>query len=153
MIHWETVKEDFQWDGSLRDICITPATIDDWRIIYPLLTTYAGVEFSVDGMRHAFPAKVDAIFDLRSTSGPALQIRAGRIAIVFHFFTPGEIECDFDSREVSSQADLDALLGFVRQLGKATQKRVIITPENLRENPIVSYSVKTDSFKYHEAVC
>jgi hypothetical protein len=45
---------------------------------------------------------------------------------------------------------LDALLGFVRQLGDVTRKPVAITPENLPEQPIITYEPEKGEFHYHE---
>ncbi|MDR3458650.1 MAG: hypothetical protein P4N60_14465 [Verrucomicrobiae bacterium] len=152
MIPWETVKDDFRWDGSLRDIYITPATMDDWGAVYVLLRDYPDAEFLVDGGKQPLPPKTERIFELHATSSPMLRIQAGRALVVFHFLSSEEVECDVDPREVVSQADLDALLGFVRQLGEATKKKVVITPENLRSEPIISYSPETGAFQYHQAV-
>ncbi len=60
-----------------------------------------------------------------------------------------EIECDIDPREIASQADLNALLDFVRRLGDKTQKQVVITPENGRHEPILTYAPDSKTFEYH----
>jgi hypothetical protein len=66
---------------------------------------------------------------------------------VFHFFSEGEIECDIDPREVTSQADLDAVLSLMRQLGDATKKQVILTYENCSNSPLLSYLPTTQEFR------
>jgi len=76
-----------------------------------------------------------------------LRFRVGRALVVFHFFSEEEIECDVVPHEISSQTDLDALLGFVRQLGDMTHKRVVITPENGRERPFISYDPESRDFE------
>ena len=148
MISWDKCKEDFQWDGSWRDIYISPASFDDWRAIYPFLRSQPGIEFSAEAGSCDAPSTIDASFFANSRL--TLRLRAGRILVVFHFFTPEEIECDIDPREVASQTDLNSLLEFLRQLGDLTRKRAIITPENLPDRPIISYDPETRDFQYHE---
>ena len=150
MISWDTCKEDFRSDGSLRDIYISPATLADWRAIYPLLRAFPAVEFSVDGVVQPPPPTVDQVFAVRSSASPVFRFRVGRALVVFHFFSEEEIEWDVVTHEISSQTDLDALLGFVRQLGDATHKRVVITPENGRERPFISYDPECRDFEHHE---
>ena len=78
-----------------------------------------------------------------------LRLRIGRALVVFHFFAEDEIECDLAPNEIESQADLDALLGFVRQLGDATHKKVAITPENVREQPFITYDPESKAFEHY----
>jgi hypothetical protein len=150
MIQWETCKDDFRWDGSLRDIYITPATLGDWQALYPLLRDYPEVEYSVDSVAQPPPASVEQVLAIRPSGSPMLRVKFGRTLIVFHFFSDEEIECDIDPRQMTSQTDLDSLSGFVRLLGDTTNKRVVITPENVRDEPFISYSPETRMFKYHE---
>ena len=146
MIRWDAVKEEFAWDGSLRDIYIAPATVDDWAAIWPLLREYPLAEFSVDSQKQPAPATVQEVFALRAFGNPMLRLKAGSVRIVFHFFSTGEIECDIDPREIKSQPDLDALLAFVQQMGDKTGKGAIITPENSREEPFITYDPQTQDF-------
>lgn len=138
---------DFGWDGSLRDIYVAPASLDDWRTIYPLLRSQSDIEFVTGAGVRDIPETLDGSFfaDVR----PTLRFRIGGVLVVFHFFTPDEIECDIDPREVTCQAQLDSLLAFVRQIGDLTHKQAVLTPENLREEPIISYDPKTKTLKYH----
>jgi hypothetical protein len=150
MISWDTCSEDFRPDGSLRDIYITPATLADWRAIYPLLHDSSALEFSVDGVVQPPPATVEQAFAIRPAASPMLRFRVGRALVVFHFFSEEEIECDVSPHEITSQSDLDALLGFVRELGDTLRKRAVITPENSREHPFISYEPESREFEYHE---
>jgi len=147
MISWDTCKEDFRRDGSLRDIYVTPASLGDWRAIYPLFRRQSDIEFLTETGVLEIPENLDVSFfaDVR----PTLRFRVDGVLVVFHFFTPDEIECDIDPREVTCQAQLDSLLAFVRQLGDLTHKQAVLTPENLREEPIISYDPKGKTFKYH----
>lgn len=149
MISWETCSQDFWSDGSLRDIYVTPASLADWRAIYPLLQGYPAVEFSVDGIFKPLPSSVDEVFALRPSGTPMLRFRVGRTLVVFHFFSMEAIECDVSPQEITSPVDLEALLAFVRQLGEVTQKRVAITPENLPERPFITYDPNSREFEHH----
>jgi hypothetical protein len=150
MISWDTCKDDFRWDGSLRDIYIRPASLDDWRTIYPFLRSQSEIEYSTESGASVVPEVIEASFF--ENSRPTLRFRVGGILVVFHFFTPDEIECDIDPREVTCQSDLDSLLAFLRQLGELTRKRAVMTPENLPDEPIISYDPKTRTFRYHPSV-
>ncbi len=152
IIRWDTCKEDFRGDGSLRDIYITPATLADWQAVYSLVRGYSGVEFLVDGAVQLLPDSVEQAFAIRLSASPMLRFSIGRVLVAFHFFTSEEIECDFVPNEVTSQVDLDALLAFVRQLGDATSKRVVITPENVSEHPFITYDPQIREFEHHEVV-
>jgi hypothetical protein len=152
MIDWSTCKGDFCADGSLRDIYITPATLADWRTLYPLLRSFHGAEYSIDGVTKPPPDSVEQVFETRRVASPMLCFKGGPAFVVFHFFTDGEIECDFVPNEITSQADLDALLGFIRQLGDATRKRVIIRPESRSNEPFISYAPESEQFEYHTIV-
>jgi hypothetical protein len=149
MISWETCKKDFRADGILRDIYITPATVDDWRAAYRLICAYPGAEYSVAGVVQPPPTLVEQVFAVRP-SGPMLRSRAGRAFVVFHFFSDQEIECDIDPSEIASERDLDALISFMRQLGDVTRKRVLITPESCPEVPFVTYDPERRKVEHHE---
>ena len=148
MISWDTCKEDFRWDGSLRDIYITPASLCDWEAIYPFLRSQSGVEFTTVAGSCDAPATITP--SLFTGSRPMLRFRVGGILVVCHFFTPEEIEFDIDPREVTTQAHLDSLLAFLQQLGDRTRKRAVLTPENLPHGPIISYDSETRQFEYHK---
>jgi hypothetical protein len=150
MIRWDTCKEDFRSDGSLRDIYITPATLTDWRAVYSLLRDFPTVEFSVDGVVQQPPTTVEQAFAVRPSANPMLRFRVGRTLVVFHFFSEDEIECDVSPHEITSQTDLDALIDFVRQVGDIVHKRVVITPENVREQPFIAYEPVSREFEHYE---
>jgi hypothetical protein len=148
MIYWDTCKQHFKWDGSWRDIYVAPASLNDWEAIFPFLRVQQGVEFLRESRAVSLPEALDASFF--SEARPTLRFRVGGVLVVFHFFTPEEIECDIDPREVTGQASLDAVLAFMRQLGDLTRKRVVLTPENGIEHPIISYDSANKEFEYHE---
>jgi hypothetical protein len=150
MISWDKCKQDFQWDGSWRDIYITPASLDYCRAIFPFLRVQPEIEFLRESGPACVPDAIDASFFTESR--PTLRFRLGGVLVVFHFFTPDEIECDIDPREVTDQTGLDAVLAVMRQLGDLTCKRAVLTPENASHLPIISYDPESREFQYHEVV-
>lgn len=120
--------------------------------MYPLLRDYLGAEYSVGGVVQESPNRVEQAFANSSSGIPLLRIQVGAILVVFHFFSDDQIECDIDPREITSQSDLDVLVGFMRWLGDAVRKPVLLTPENGREHPIITYVPDRKEFHYHEVV-
>jgi hypothetical protein len=149
MIDLATIKSDFECDGSVRDIYIMHCTLDDWAKTYEVLAEWPRSEFFVDDIAQPPPSRVEDVFALIEKSAALLRVRVGNSVVNAHFFWAEEIECDIDPREVTSQAGLDALLDFIRQLGDATGKRFMLSPENLPESPFLSYWPQTNCFELH----
>jgi hypothetical protein len=147
MILWQNITTEFVRDGSLRDIYVTPACLEDWRRFYLLLISFPGNDFSINGVTTTAPAAVDEIFDLQLFSQALLCVRVETLVINIHFFTTEEIEADFDPAEVASETEFAALLGFVRRVGDAVQKPILVTPENLPTHPFITYSPATGEFR------
>jgi hypothetical protein len=150
MIRWETCRRDFEPDGALRDIYVHGTSIEHWRTFYGMLRATDGLEYSVDGKPRDLPASADDAFAARSTSNPMLRFRVGTATVVCHFFTVDEIEMDIDPREVTSQAALDELLGFLRRVGDTVGRTVILTYENDEQRPFITYEPGRREFEYHE---
>ena len=150
MIAWSKIERDFEWDGSLRDIYIRPATLEDWRAVFRIVKVIPTAEFRIDGELEAMPQEVDEAFGMRARKHPTLSVKAGGVTIVFHFFTEEEVECDIDPREVKSQSDLDAVLAFIKMIGDAAGNPVLLTPENLPGSEILRYEPSSQRFRYAE---
>ena len=148
MIAWTNVKSDFEWDGSLRDIYVRSATLEDWRAVYRVLKKSPDVELRFDGASSALPDDIGDVFAMRAKKSPTLSVKVGSATAVFHFFTEEEIECDIDPREVRSQADFDAVLAFLKRIGDSVGKPVLLTPENSPEAEILRYDPNFQEFKY-----
>ena len=151
MIAWRQVERDFDWDGSLRDIYVRPAALEDWSLVCRVLKKRPGVEFRLDGELAPFPEDIAHVFALRSTKSPMLSVKLGAVTAVFHFFTEDEVECDIDPREVKSQVELDGVLAFLKEIGDVVAKPVVLTPENCPESEIVRYEPSSQTFRYAEA--
>jgi hypothetical protein len=148
MIAWTTVEGDFEWDGSLRDIYVRSATLEDWSAVYCVLKKSPEVEFRFDGEAAALPEDIGDLFAARAKKTPMLSVKIGSVTAVFHFFTEEEVECDIDPRDVKSQADLDSVLAFLKEIGDSVGKPVLLTHENAREAEIFRYEPDSQQFMY-----
>jgi hypothetical protein len=151
MIAWSQVERDFDWNGSLHDIYVRPATLQDWSVICRVLKKLPGVEFRLDSELTPYPEDIAHVFALRSKKSPMLSVRLGAVTAVFHFFTEEEVECDIDPRSVKSQIELDEVLAFLKLIGDAVAKPVMLTPENCPESEIVRYEPSSQKFRYTES--
>lgn len=128
-LQWESVRRDFSFDGSWRDVCVREAGLDMWRAGIEALRAAGFVgRYQVGDTRADFPADVAAAFG--SESGATFIVHAGTVELRCHFFTLDEIEFDLDPRDIKGQCELDALLHFMRVLAAEARADVFLTAEN-----------------------
>ncbi len=140
MIDWRAIAPDFAWDGSWRDIYVLETSEADWQAVWEILRRWSPAPiFSAGGTVEPMPDRVAGLFEQRERA-PFLRVVAEGITLNCHFFGPGEIEFDCDPREVTGPMQAETLAGFMRVLGEATKKKVILTPENLQTSAIARYS-------------
>ncbi len=89
------------------------------------------------------PQTAAQVFGGRDSVLSYLGVRVGGLLFNCHFFTDEEIEFDLDPREVKGQDTLDAVLTFMRGIGQAVGKRVILTPESLVVVLLARYASET----------
>jgi hypothetical protein len=137
VLDWKIQSGDFERDGSLRDIYVQSTTLDDWKALLGLLPkrNYPA-RLLRSGVAVAVPADVRSLFD--GADRPLLTFLIANIELDCHFFTPGEIELSF-APDGMTEATLRALLAFMIDIGEATGKAVLMTPENAPETPIFTY--------------
>jgi hypothetical protein len=136
-LNWAAQKADFAPDGSLRDICVENASLEDWKLVVAqIFDRDYGARLERRGVVVAVPEDFDSLFDLNL--GHRLSFTVGGVSFFCHFFAPTEIELSFAPEQVSKTALRD-LLAFMIDLGDATKKLVVMTPENCREGPIFRY--------------
>ena len=154
MIRWETCKRafsEFIGEGSLRDIYVLDTTIEDWRTLFAQLQIRFKLSYVVDGTDRQLPLTVDEIFATREQACPTLSFLVGDIWVVTHFFTPDEIEFDIAARDVTSQASLDHLLGFLQLIGDTVRRTVLLTPENDERHPCITYNPVQGEFAFYKS--
>jgi hypothetical protein len=128
---WTQIAADFVWDGSLRDIYVLGTTEADWDNILARLRRFEPPPvFTVDNVVQAMPMQMAAVFSLRDKQQPMLTVMAGQAVLNCHFFGADNIEFDCDPRDITGPPQAEMLAGFMRLLGQATRKSVILCHEN-----------------------
>jgi hypothetical protein len=125
--------DDWEANGSLRDVYVFDTTIEDWeRALAAVNRTGWRQSYEESGVAAIPPPTVDRIFERAREGSVLLRVwPSQRVCANCHFFTPEEIELDLDPREVTDQASLDDVCELVRVLGQATGKTVVVTHENV----------------------
>ena len=150
MLEWEAVRSEFEWDGSLRDLYVFETSEADWDRFLAAVRTWAyPTRFSVDGEPNTLPESARTAFQIRGRAVPLLHIDVGGVGVCCHFFTDEELELDLDPREVDGPARLDQLMSFIRRLGQAIQRPVVLTPENCPEHTVIGYDPAADRYSHH----
>src|SRR5262245_30449355 len=112
-IAWKTVRDEFAFDGSLRDIYVFGTSIADWQRMLDAFrsTGYTLTYFRAD-QPTGLPANAADAFPPPEECDRRLSVRFAGVLANCHFFTVEEIEFDIDPREVKGQQELNALFGF-----------------------------------------
>lgn len=143
---WSVIAQDFQYDGSLRDIYILDTSIDDWAHVWAALVADSeSLSFEADGVAMKPPADVRNVFALGETRSVNASYRLGKQQLNCHFFTETEVEFDLDPRDVDGPVEAERLAHFLLALGRATSKAIRLTPENGPEAIIARYDPSSDS--------
>lgn len=142
---WERCRGDFEADGSLRDIYIHAATAEVWEAAFEILVGRGVARFTVDGHAGAVPRSAHEALSLRSAASPLLVVEWAGIEVACHFFADDEVELDFVPNDVTDPERFGSLLGLVRDLGLATDRDVVVTPENQPEHWLLRYDRRADS--------
>ena len=145
-LKWSLQKADFERDGSLRDIYVQNATIDDWKLVIASIQRGGyGAQLHRGGVEVALPASIESLFV--PDGRPYMNFTVAGVALDCHFFTPTEIEFSSDPQEVTEHS-LHGLLAFMINLGNVTSKPVIMTPENNSQSPILRYEPSQQSLSW-----
>lgn len=143
-MNWKQIASDFAWDGSLRNIYVLNTSEADWQAVWDILLEWTPpATFSVSGKIEPMPLGVETA--LESEIGCLFSFYVGPIQLACHFFSAVEIEFDFDPRQVSGETEIKQLDRFMRLLGDATGKQVILTQEDDQEAIIARYSPDLES--------
>jgi hypothetical protein len=146
---WEDYGDEFDFDGSWRDIYVLGTSVPDWQAMVEFLSS--GVyeySFSLDGETANLPACINDLFDIEWASSGRLEVRVGSVWLNCHFFTESEIEFDLDPRDVKSSDEAEQVFDFMVQLGHLLSKEVILTPENCPQIPLFKFAVDAERVVY-----
>lgn len=149
-IAWETVREEFAFDGSWRDIYVSGTTIADWQRMLTAIRSagYRLTYFRADQPTE-MPTNAGDAFPLPDECDRRLSVWFADVHANCHFFTVEEIEFDIDPRAVKGQEELNALFGFMRCLAQATDKEVVLTAENMPKIVIFRVSPGKAAIEYY----
>lgn len=141
-MNWDVVAAEFEWDGSLRDLCVLDTTVEDWtRLLRALPGWPYPWRYEVDGAAAALPSSARDAF-----AGPhaflAIDVEGVRVAC--HFFSLEDLEFDIDPRDVKGAREFAALEAFIGRVGAAVGRAVRMTPENTPDLPFLVYTPHDD---------
>lgn len=148
-VTWSRCKSEFDWDGSLRDIYVLDTSSKDWAVLLAEIPLW-GYKVSGDseGKTCPIPVSFDEVRKITEVASLVLSINLVGILVNTHFYHDAFIEFDIDPREINSQDDLDKLLEFIQRIGRNLGRRVILTPENDIETPILDFDPVSNRFVY-----
>jgi hypothetical protein len=150
-VAWETVKQEFAFDGSWLDIYVFDADFQAWqRVLDELRHARYELVYHRAGAVTELPTAAADAFPADGQADRMLSVRFAGVQANCHFFTHDEIEFDIDPREVQGQSQLDALLAFMRCLSDATGKDAVLTPENCPEIVVFRSHPNHPAVEYHE---
>lgn len=137
-LHWDQVAQQFEDDGSLRDIYVCDTTVLHWQqTVDGLSAAGYALEYSFDNQICDLPRDIAVVFQATEEHKCLLSVRFKDVIANCHFFTVEQIEFDIAPYEIKGQVQLDALVDFMRCVANATRKEVILTDENWIANVII----------------
>ncbi|MDQ3366146.1 MAG: hypothetical protein M3680_12035 [Myxococcota bacterium] len=139
VLDWETQQRDFEGDGALRDIYVQATTTADWKVVLALiLDGNFQARLERGGALVPVPIEFETLFDDNDNDRHLLSFTIADVVLSCQFFQPEEIELSFLPNGVTEDA-LQHVLAFIVDIGEATRKPVIMTPENYPQAPIFRY--------------
>ena len=123
-------------EGSLRDVYISPTSVNDWEHLLTLAQD-TGARYWLGGSERALPSAKE-IFENQGEPH-LLVVELGGVSVNCHFFLPDEIELDIDPREVVGEAEHSAVLSFVGRLASLIGRDAVVTPENSQDLPFLRF--------------
>ncbi len=146
---WKAVQSGFLFDGSWRDIYVLGTDMAGWqRMLDGLRSADYDLRYFRDNKPTELPARAEDAFPNERERCPLLSVQFCGILANCHFLSFEEIEFDIDPREVSGQAQLDALLEFMRCLAAAVGQDAILCPENWPKSVIIRVTPE-GCFEHH----
>lgn len=132
---WEQVEDLFEADGSLVDLYVHDATLEDWRRMLALIfdgTHGARLLYADEPV--PLPEDTATLFE----HGHYLGFLVAGMQIDCHFFGVDPLELTLDPGDVNAQT-LPHLLAWMRELGDAIGKPVVFTGESSPDLPLLRY--------------
>ena len=127
-------------DGSLRDIYILNASVQDWDSILRLARASSqwDASFSYDGPDLLFPQQYAEITALPQDACATLVWKIYGLDLYCHFWLDTEIEFHFDPAQLND-VNFGSLQDWLRLVGKTLRRDVLVTQENASNEPLMIY--------------
>lgn len=145
-MRYSDLSDEFDVDGSLRDIYALNTSVSDWNRLLHLTPSLGAFAYFRDGEEAPLPTDANLVFADVDHSH-LLRFSLGGPTINTHFFVEDEIEFDLDPSEITSQSDLDLILEFCASVGRGIGYDIRITPENASDVVYLHYSVKQETWQ------
>lgn len=109
MLLWETMKAEFAWEGSWRDICVPEVDLDGWQAAMSALEASGHTgKLAVGESASSTPVDVSKLFGIEDRANVLWSTKVAGVVLACHFFSETEIEFDLDPREVRGQVEIAA---------------------------------------------
>jgi hypothetical protein len=145
---WDEVSNFFDPDlmGSLPDVCVTDATVEDWQSVFDLVRSCGWEwEYFEDGVPMPLPSA--AVVLSRPADAATAELRVWPVAqvlAIFRLMSDDEINFDVDLRQLQGQGGVDVLCGFLGAVGRRLGKPVVMTAESDYANPVLGFVPAAD---------
>jgi hypothetical protein len=149
-IRWDDVREWFDpsQNGSAPDVVVPDTTVADWEALFELIRSEGWRwEYELGEERRPLPSAAAKLFEpdpeglrrsLRVWPDPGLEW-------IVRPWTPDEVDSDVSLHEIQGQERLDAFCRFLRTLGAALRKPVLMFAEGTHDYPpMMAYEVADD---------
>lgn len=137
---WSKIKEEFDADGSLRDICVEDVDPGIWEVfIGNVKSSEFRLEFTHGGESVNIPNTFAEVKQLQEADPTILHIWLNEeIHVNCHFFCETEIELDVSPREIQGEPEYEVLTDFLDWLASRLGRKVVLTHENSPDRVILS---------------
>ena len=142
MKNWNSIKNEFDSDGSLRDIYVYDASPSLWNeLITKISNSKYKLEFTHGDQPLELPTTYAEIKLLQEDEPTTLFIwLADEIQANCHFFIDDEIEIDISPYDINSENDYLKVVDFLKWLSKSLTCNVALTHEGSPEMEILRVS-------------
>ncbi|WP_327315269.1 hypothetical protein [Streptomyces sp. NBC_01235] len=144
---WEDVKWCFEPDGSLPDVLVPGASVEDWQAVLDLVAA-SGWQCEYSEGTTVLPVPRAEVVHSRPAGAECPHLRvwpAPDVLAIFRFCSDEEIDFDVDLRELQGQERLDVFCGFLRAIGRRLGKPVSMYAEGGFTGPaLLGFDVEAD---------
>ena len=136
---WFEIKQEFDTDGSLRDIYIENIEPSTWNLfIQKIKQSDYRFEFNHGDSSAVFPDSIDSIKELQKVNPTILRLWLNdSIQLNCHFFIETEIELDVSPYDIQNEESYIELINFLNWLAFILDTEVKLTHEGMQDQLIL----------------